>query len=327
MTKRFVVLCIVALTLVGAFPGFILAQEAPPLPPHAFYGSVEVYGQPARVGAVIEVRGENVLIGIPGNPFTATVSGRYGGPTLSEQKLYVQGDLVEDQPLEFYVDGMKAEVAKPGEAWQANYTFISGKITNLNLRVGTGPLSFVSTSTPTEIPPSATPTPLTPSPTGQGGAVATSTATAQDVRPPTETVTLLPSPTAGPGATVGSATQPTPLPGAVVTKPTAAPAPAVELPPPTDPPPPTVTSTLAVPTEVALSSELPPTPMPTRMAARPNATVQLILAPATPPEAVSSAPSQTESGGSRSTLLWGGAGAVLLLAAVGMVVVLRRHSG
>jgi hypothetical protein len=90
------------------------AQQPPPLP-HEFYGSVVVKCQPAPVGATIEARGTNVKIGIPGNPITTTQLGKYGGPTAFDPpRLAVQGNLTNVSPIEFYVNGVKAECAVPG---------------------------------------------------------------------------------------------------------------------------------------------------------------------------------------------------------------------
>ncbi len=49
-----------------------------PVLPQIFSGTVEINGQPTRVGIRIEARGTNVEIGIPGNPITTTVVGQYG---------------------------------------------------------------------------------------------------------------------------------------------------------------------------------------------------------------------------------------------------------
>ena len=86
------------------------AQQPPPLP-QAFFGSVEVNGQLAPVGAQIEARGTGVKTGILGNPLVTTVAGRYGGPTFSEPKLGVQGSIEDGALIEFYIDGVKAECA------------------------------------------------------------------------------------------------------------------------------------------------------------------------------------------------------------------------
>jgi len=113
----------------------VYAQEPPPLP-QPFYGTVLVSGRPAPVGAQVEARGEGVVIGIQGNPLPVTVAGKLGGPEWAEGKLLVQGNIQEGTPIEFYVDGIKAECATPSGAWTSSYPFTSGVVTELNLRVG-----------------------------------------------------------------------------------------------------------------------------------------------------------------------------------------------
>ena len=74
-------------------------------------------------------------IGIPGNPITTTVVGQYGA-TAFDLKLAVQGQgLVDGTPIEFYINGFKAECAEPGGPWQSSYPFQSQAVTDLNLRV------------------------------------------------------------------------------------------------------------------------------------------------------------------------------------------------
>jgi hypothetical protein len=94
-----------------------------------------VHGQPAAVGAQIEARGAGVKVGVQGNPLSVTVAGQYGSSAPLEPKLGVQGTIQNGTPIEFYVDGVKAECARPGGPWQSSYPFTSGDITELNLRV------------------------------------------------------------------------------------------------------------------------------------------------------------------------------------------------
>jgi hypothetical protein len=59
-------------------------------------------------------------------------------------------------------------------------------------------------------------------------------------------------------------------------------------------------------------------------AAKPNVTAQPILEQAKPPETVKSVSSQTnESGSSRSLVLWGGLGALLIAVALGVLIKMR----
>ena len=124
-----------AVLIVAAITAASTHAQQPPPWPQEFYGSVEVYGQPAAVGAQIEARGAGVKIPVATNPLTVTVAGRYGGPTLAEPKLGVQGAIQNGTPIEFYVDGVKAECARPDGPWQSSYPFAAGEITVLNLRV------------------------------------------------------------------------------------------------------------------------------------------------------------------------------------------------
>jgi hypothetical protein len=307
----------------------------PPPLPHAFFGSVEINGQPAPVGAVIEARGANVLANIENNPITVTEAGKYGGPTRGEMKLVVQGRLQDDQPLEFYVNGIKAQCAKPGEPWQDTYPFITGVVTQLNLRVGSAEPSA-------EPSPTWTPTlgPTVQQPTQQAGQTQpTLTPTApgaqatQSVRAQ-GTATAAPAPlattavvatVAAPQATSQSpAVVSQPTSGATVQAGSAGPA-AGATPEAGLTPAPVATGEQGA----AASTALVPTAMPTATAAKiaaakPNVTAQPILEQAKPPETVKSVSSQTnESGSSRSLVLWGGLGALLIAVALGVLIKMR----
>ena len=105
-----------------------------------FYGAVEVKGQPAPVGVQVEARGAGVITksdnpDVTDNPIVVTVAGKYGGVSLKDRKLFVQGHVAEGTPIRFYVGGVRAACALPGGAWQSSYLFRSGLITELNLKV------------------------------------------------------------------------------------------------------------------------------------------------------------------------------------------------
>jgi len=136
-----------------------ISAQPPPLP-HSFYGAVEVNGVPAPVGTQVEARGAGVLTGVPGNPLTVTAPGLYGGPGGFDPKLVVQGEVAEGTPIEFYLNGVRAQCAVPGGPWQDTYPFSSGVVTQLNLRVlGPTPTPTpTATDTPT-VTPTATSTP------------------------------------------------------------------------------------------------------------------------------------------------------------------------
>ena len=161
---------LLAISLCFLLP-YVAVYAQPPLP-HAFYGTVEINGEPAPVGTVVEARGEGVLTGIEGNPITVTEAGKYGGPGGLDPKLVVQGDVENGTPIEFYVNGVRAECYDPAAGeWVDTYPFESGAVTELNLRVGVAPTPTPTpTTTPTATPTSTptmtpTPTPVTPTPT------------------------------------------------------------------------------------------------------------------------------------------------------------------
>jgi hypothetical protein len=135
--RQRVALLIVGAVLVAAFAAAPVYAQVPVFP-QAFYGTVEINGQPAPVGATIEARGTNVRIGIPGNPITTTEVGKYSGPSGNDIKLAVQGKLTDGSPIEFYVNGVKAECAVPGGPWQSSFPFQSRAVMELKLRVGQG---------------------------------------------------------------------------------------------------------------------------------------------------------------------------------------------
>jgi len=100
--KRIAPLLVTVCLLTLLFTTPALAQV--PSLPHAFYGAVEVNGNPAPIGAQVEARGAGVTTGIMGNPITVTEAGKYGGPGGLDPKLVVQGDIEEGTTITFYVN-------------------------------------------------------------------------------------------------------------------------------------------------------------------------------------------------------------------------------
>jgi hypothetical protein len=214
----------VVFALVGMVTVSGEAQQPPPLP-HAFYGRVEINGQPAPVGTVVEARGQGVLVGVPGNPISISQAGRYGGPGAFDQKLVVQGDIAEGTQIAFFVNGIRAQCALPGGGWQDSVPFHSGGITELNLRIvqeGTPPPTPSVTPTKTAISKTPTMTPTnvgTPSPTTpEGTVIASSTPTL------VETATIVPQLTPSPMKPVNT---PVGIKTPVVTMPISSPQPSV----------------------------------------------------------------------------------------------------
>jgi len=126
---------VLAVAVLAAAPLF---AQVPALP-HAFFGTVTVDGRPVPVGARIEARGANVLMGAANNPLSVSVAGRYGGPAAFDPKLVVQGDVVDGTPLEFYVNDQKAHCSTPCGRWQDSYPYRAGDVTQLDLWVGQPP--------------------------------------------------------------------------------------------------------------------------------------------------------------------------------------------
>jgi hypothetical protein len=132
---RNLTIIMVAVFLFLVLAGSAVAQGNPPPVPQAFYGRVTIYGQPAPVGTVVEGRGEGVKVGIIANPITTTVASKYGGPTLREGKLGVQGWIETGAPILFYVNGERAQVSGDGVTWGSSVAFNPGVVSQVHLRV------------------------------------------------------------------------------------------------------------------------------------------------------------------------------------------------
>ena len=108
--------------------------------PQAFYGVVTINGLPAPVGTEVEARGTGVETGVQGNPLTVVLAGQYGGPSVFDPKLIVQGaGIPAGSPISFYVNNIQAEVQPAGGGWQNTYPFSSGAVTELNVRISYAP--------------------------------------------------------------------------------------------------------------------------------------------------------------------------------------------
>jgi len=333
MTKHVVRLLFLTLVLIATLiPDVASAQGAPPPLPHAFLGSVEVNGQPAPVGALVEVRGDGVKIGTDTNPLSVTAAGRYGGPTRSEIKLAAQGTLRAGQALEFYVDGVRAQCARPDGEWQDTFPYDPGVITELNLRVGVAPSP---TASPTA---TVTVAPIVVSTSTSTATLATTGSSAQATSAPTSTATSQPAGASPTPAAGGQAPTATPLlavatatvsSAAVVATPTGQ---AAGNPAGASVTPVTGDAQITVapsPTELPPAATLAPTKVltatPAVVAVKPEVTVTPILvaaAPANKQPVETEALSQSSQGAaSRAVALWGGLGA--LLVAVAIVLILR----
>ena len=138
-------LAIAVSLLVFLLAGSVAFAQEPPILPHAFYGSVQVYSaddmsdiRDAPVDTVVtaEVGGE-----VKGS-LTVTTAGQYGGPAGGDPKLIVQDTIPSGAEITFYVDGYLAEevrVKEEGENWKDVdpewvATFTSGEVWGLDLR-------------------------------------------------------------------------------------------------------------------------------------------------------------------------------------------------
>ena len=237
--------------------------QAPALP-HAFYGAVEVNGEPAPADTQVEARGEGVRTNIVGNPIVVAQVGRYGGPGAFDDKLIVQGDVQTGTPIEFFLNGVRAQCAEPGGEWLDSYPWNSGTVTELDLRVAAEPSPTTEpTSTTTQVPPTveltSTPTATQVPPTVEPTATTTATKVPPTVEPTaTTTATQVPptvEPTATPTATqVPLTVEPTSTPTATQAPPT------VE---PTATPTATQVPPTSGPTAESTATQVPPTIEPT----------------------------------------------------------------
>lgn len=95
-------------------------------PPHAFYGELTLTSggkAPAGVTVIAKINGKQV-----GESLKTVKAGQYGGPNLQDKCLIVQGDIEENTPIEFYVNGKLATSSDENLA-----VFHSGAVTKLDL--------------------------------------------------------------------------------------------------------------------------------------------------------------------------------------------------
>jgi len=103
----------------------IQTSEVPPLPA-LYYGSVNIVGNGETVNAPVGTVITALVGGEEKGRITVTATGKYDGPTGLDLKLVIQGDIQEGSPIEFYINGVRAN---------ENSTFESGKVKGLDLTV------------------------------------------------------------------------------------------------------------------------------------------------------------------------------------------------
>jgi len=123
-TKAIVFTLLAVLLVLFATPVYA-GDNIPPLP-HAFYGTVEVNGDPAPAGTEVEARGEEIQTNVGNNPIVVVVEGSYGSSSPLEPKLIAQGNIADGATLTFYVNGVST-----GQTVEWH----SGEITELSLTV------------------------------------------------------------------------------------------------------------------------------------------------------------------------------------------------
>jgi hypothetical protein len=140
--KIYLALIVLALSVIILLVVPVTAEDADTAPqlPQAFYGRVEMGGNPVGQGYSVEAIGQGVRK-IEGNPVRTLADGTYGAANFTAQRLLVQGDVASGTPLEFYVGNIKAEVfdVAVGSSWNTTYSFKPGEVTELNLRIASLP--------------------------------------------------------------------------------------------------------------------------------------------------------------------------------------------
>ena len=100
-------------------PALVFGQSSPEFP-HLFYGTSKINGADTSTGTVIIAK----VNGVEKGRITSTEIGRYGGPSINQNKLLVQGNIEEGAEIEFYISGVKANEV---------HSFKSGDVTEKDL--------------------------------------------------------------------------------------------------------------------------------------------------------------------------------------------------
>lgn len=123
--RSFTTALVLALCLLGSLVASAVLADAPPSPPHRFYGTVTCAGQPV-VGATVQA----FVDGSPAESTTTDSQGKYG---YEENVFLVSG--TDGQTVTFKVNGVLAEESA---------TYVSGEKTELNLTIAGNPPTVVT---------------------------------------------------------------------------------------------------------------------------------------------------------------------------------------
>lgn len=105
--RKSTVLLMTAIVVAGGGVAMLgSAVAAPPQPPAAYYGEVDIGGNPAPEGVTIEAQIEGDRKG----EITIQESGEYGGPNAGDRKLEVEcGECSGGEIVRFFINGVEAE--------------------------------------------------------------------------------------------------------------------------------------------------------------------------------------------------------------------------
>lgn len=110
----------------------------PPQLPAAFYGVARINGKPAPLGTEVCAIVAGVKYPVLGNPVRVyDKEGRFGGPTLNDPKLVVQGPAVRaGDPIKFYIGNWPCWCGGPSWAPHVSFPFKAGDVLSANLWLG-----------------------------------------------------------------------------------------------------------------------------------------------------------------------------------------------
>ena len=122
------ILLIIGFAVVGGLA--VQAADDPEPVPASYYGDIELNGEPAEPGVVIEAE----LDGDVAGSIEVTEAGEYGGPGIAESKLNVNGTASDEgEPVTFFVDGLDFDRTEVQETDPGEVLWESGDLMQVNL--------------------------------------------------------------------------------------------------------------------------------------------------------------------------------------------------